>query len=91
MIRSIGYLALLGLLTLGLVTGCQSDDDGNGTVSDTEEIQDLSVPYSRGPTSPPSVKGPTSPPPSFSEGEAPQAVTEFEDIKITLPTGTEAE
>lgn len=86
------YLSLLVLASTLVLWGCQSEGpvlkeqgpDPNAS------NPDLAVPYSRGPTSPPSVKGPTTPPPS-GDGleEIPQAVTEVDEIKITLPASTD--
>lgn len=81
------------VLVLTGLAGCQSQpaDDVSPTETDLPE---LAVPYTRGPTSPPSVKGPTSAPPGGTEAAEvtqiemvePQAVTETEDITITMPS-----
>ena len=70
---------LIGLI-LGItaLAGCQ-----NAKAPDVSP-SGLQVPYSKGPTTQPSVKGPTSLPGS---SNSPQAVTETEAIKVTLPKG----
>ncbi len=82
------------MLVLTGLAGCQSQPADD--VSDTEtDLPELAVPYTRGPSSPPSVKGPTSAPPGVTEAAdvpqvetvTPQAVTETQDITITLPPG----
>lgn len=72
-----------------MLVGCQA------TVQPTEKTEntntenndgELGVPFSNGPTNPPNVKGPSNPPPT---DETPQAVTQKEDIRLTLPIKTE--
>lgn len=85
---------MCSVLVLSGLTGCQSQPATD--VSQTEaDLPELAVPYTRGPSSPPSVKGPTSAPPGGTEAVevpqiemvAPQAVTETEDVTITMPSG----
>ncbi len=66
-------------------TGCQAAKE---TVEDNSvtEVDTLPIPYSRGPSGPPSVKGPSSAPPGVElVSDTPQAVVEVEDVRITLP------
>ncbi len=87
--------AVLACVSVVMIAGCQSQPVPADVTEQETDIPELAVPYSRGPTSPPSVKGPTSAPPGGTDAEVapavndeqPQAVTETEDITITLPTG----
>jgi len=93
MLKKSLYSVLL-LVIVVLLTACQTDvverqEEKNVETPDVGEM----VPFSRGPSSPPSVKGPTADPGATdapvinvgSDGDTPESVTEVEDIKITLP------
>lgn len=70
---------LIGLILVSAaLAGCQSSSGPEASVTK------LQAPYSNGPTTQPGVKGPTSLPGNSS---SPQAVTETEAIKVTLPKG----
>jgi hypothetical protein len=80
----------LVLLMIGFVlgiSGCQGEPVPT-EIEEVEETPSLAVPYSRGPTSPPSVKGPTAPP-GVDTGDVPEAVTEVDPVTITLPEESE--
>lgn len=85
---------MCSVLVITGLAGCQSQPVED--MSETEpDLPELAVPYTRGPSSPPSVKGPASAPPGGIEAAevpqvetvAPQAVTETEEITITMPSG----
>jgi hypothetical protein len=81
--KYLGSVLLLVAVVFGFI-GCQAEP------VETEEVEEyvptVPTPFSRGPSGPPSVKGPTSPPPGTElTDETPQAVTETEDVRITLP------
>lgn len=63
-----------------LLIGCQQEE---ASVQIEEENTIPSVPYSKGPSAPPNVKGPDIPLPG--ESGQPQAVTEVEEIRYSLP------
>lgn len=85
-------IILLVVFSLALIlAGCQAAVENNtnsnqSTENNTEEER-LGVPFSNGPSNPPDVKGPSNPPPAAEE--TPQAVTQKEDIRLTLPLKTE--
>lgn len=94
-------LIVLGLtcaLVAMIFTACQSSPVDNSVESEpaVTDNMDPNQPFSRGPTAPPDMKGPTGPPPGAELTEIdpdnpPQAITEVEDITITMPDGEEAE
>ena len=76
--KLIFLLMVLGLMT---ISGCQQSQNSNRSTSTQNN-----VPYSQGPSGPPAVKGPTGAPPSASAtSNSPEAVTQDENIKLTLP------
>lgn len=85
-------LILVAVLSLSLMlAGCQAAEEkptntNQNTENNNGEDERLGVPFSNGPTNPPDVKGPSNPPPAE---ETPQAVTQKEDIRLTLPIKTE--
>jgi hypothetical protein len=81
-IPAIGFLLLAAMM----IAGCQSEQ---GTTSGTSQQLVPLVPYSKGPDSPPQVKGPTSPPPQ--SDASPQAITEKETVKYSLPSSPTVE
>jgi hypothetical protein len=83
-------LILVAILCFSMMLmGCQANVQPNTQNTETaKEEERLGVPFSNGPTAPPDVKGPTTPPPTENE-DAPQAVTQKEDIRLTLPLKTE--
>ncbi len=94
--RLIALVLSCGLLFI--LAACQSNTPDNTVSEDTEVIDsmDPTQPFSKGPSAPPSMKGPTGPPPGADLSEIdpdnqPQAITEVEDITITMPDGEEAE
>ena len=81
--KSIGSVLLLVAVVFGFI-GCQAEPVEPEAVVEYEPT--VPVPFSRGPSGPPSVKGPTAPPPGMElVDESPQAITETEDVRITLP------
>ena len=86
------YLVLLcAVFVMTGLAGCQTQsvDESSETQTDFPE---LAVPFTRGPSSPPSVVGPTSAPPGGADippvemvTDLPQALTETEDISISIP------
>ncbi len=79
--NSIIFAVILGLF----LTACQASDQGSADVQ--VETAPNNVPFSQGPDGPPDVDGPSGPPPSNEviKIEDPQAVTQKENIKVTLP------
>ncbi len=78
------FKGLLVMVCLSLfLTGCQS---GTPIEQPTQQVPE--VPFSQGPTSPPSVKGPSEAVPNVppADHDQPQAITEKETIRYTLPT-----
>ncbi len=83
---------------LFILAACQSkpaEEPTNGKPEVTNNM-DPTQPFSKGPSAPPSMKGPTGPPPGTDVTEIdtdnpPQAITEVEDITITMPTGEKAD
>ncbi len=83
---------------LFVLAACQSNPVEEPTNSEQEVTNNMdpAEPFSRGPSAPPSMKGPTGPPPGtdlteIDQDNPPQAITEVEDITITMPSGEEAE
>lgn len=86
------FILIMSLASLFLIMGCQT-----APVSEDSSAKNApqSLPYSNGPTSPPAVKGPTIPLPGQNPdtvrteadgtGKLPQAVTETETVRYTLP------
>ncbi|MGL5830873.1 MAG: hypothetical protein ACRCZE_01865 [Candidatus Altimarinota bacterium] len=86
-------LILAAILCFSMIlTGCQTNVEqpeiNNQSTETNNNEEKLGVPFSNGPSNPPDVKGPNTPPPADTE-ESPQAVTQEEDIRLTLPLKTE--
>lgn len=73
LILSFSFLALI-------FSGCQSTPQTE-QAAPTQQVP--LVPFSKGPSTPPSVKGPSGPP--LGSSSTPQAVTETETVRYTLP------
>jgi len=71
------------VLSVLALYGCQKSSTPAPIKNQPTEVN---VPYSKGPSGPPNVKGPTAPPPNSAINQnQPQAVTNNENIKLTLP------
>jgi hypothetical protein len=79
-------MVILCLTLMGCQTAVENAPNSNQNTENKTEDERLGVPFSNGPTNPPDVKGPSNPPPAE---ESPQAVTQKEDIRLTLPLKTE--
>jgi len=77
----------LGLISTLMLAGCQTAPNVQPAASSQEVHNIPTVPFSKGPTSPPNTKGPSAPFPnsgvSDSNGQ-PQSITETEQQKFTL-------
>ena len=83
-INKIVILTLFAVILIAMA-GCQQDDQlPKEGIEESGQRLVPAVPFSKGPTSPPSVKGPDSSPSTAQ----PQAVTEVEQVQYSLPTGT---
>jgi PBP1b-binding outer membrane lipoprotein LpoB len=78
-------LVLVLLVLVVVLAGCQTQPQEQKTATPTQVI--LPPPSSKGPDGPPSVKGPNIPMPN---NGIPQAVTETETVRYSLP-GTTSE
>lgn len=85
MVKQKIFLVSFLLLASALMAGCQSQQP---QTSGTQQQLVPLVPYSKGPDTPPQVKGPSGPPPG---DQTPQAITEKETVKYTLPTSPTVE
>lgn len=75
---------MIGLLQFA---GCTSVESNNANIEEgvSADTPSLGIPYSKGPTGPPSVNGPPGPP------EFVDAVTETEETTYSLPGVAESE
>lgn len=76
-------LILPSILTL---YGCQKSP---APIKNQPASTEVNIPYSKGPSGPPKVNGPSTTPPSSSainqNQNRPEAITNNENIKLTLP------
>lgn len=89
MLLRLGFIVAL-VVTAFAFTGCQNKIDdtssNGGTQKETINNIEYTTPASTGPSAPPEVKGPSSLPPQVNSGiNQAQAVTEKENIQLTLP------
>jgi hypothetical protein len=76
------FLLLCLTLVAFLFCGCQSASQSQKEPSVPSQQVPV-VPFSKGPSGPPSMKGPSGPPPGAPS--TPQAVTETENVRYSLP------
>ncbi len=78
--KKIFLLAVCSVLAL---SGCQTTD--NVKPNNDSQASSGPVPFSAGPKAAPEIIGPSNPPPVSATTNQPQAVTEKENIRLTLP------